>query len=150
MRLLLWLGCTAASVDGWVQDSTPADDSVLVDTAELGALTLTVKHDRGLKYAPFTQELSSPYLQGVIRYTLDGRAPSETGIVYDRPLEISATTLLRAGLFDTDGALLVQDTWSFVFRIRWASSSPPMTIHPSGGRPGAVGPIRPTTHWTQR
>ena len=125
MSLFLWLACTTASVDAWVQDSTPADDSARVDTADMGPVTLTVKQGRGLQYAPFTQELSSSYSQGVIRYTLDGRDPEETGILYEGPLEISATTILRAGLFDTDGTLLVQDTWSFVFPYQVGEQQPP-------------------------
>jgi hypothetical protein len=53
--------------------------------------------ERGLCEEPFRLEIKPPATEGVIRYTLDGDAPTSTnGLVYAAPIPISKTTVVRA------------------------------------------------------
>jgi hypothetical protein len=58
---------------------------------------------RGFFDQPFMLRLATPTPASVIRYTLDGTAPTATnGAVYSEPLSIDATTTLRAAAFRDD------------------------------------------------
>lgn len=57
-------------------------------------------HSRGFYEQPFTVTLHSPTPGAVVRYTTDGRAPTdEHGQLYTEPLVVTTTTILRAGAF---------------------------------------------------
>ncbi len=72
--------------------------------------------DRGLFVDPFAVEISTPTEGAVIRYTLDGRAPTETsGDVYDGPILIDGTTTLRAAAFKPGFRPTNVDTQTYVF-----------------------------------
>ncbi len=48
--------------------------------------------------------LSAPDQSGTIRYTMDGTVPTDTAALYEQPLRIDSTTVLRARLFQ-DGKM---------------------------------------------
>jgi hypothetical protein len=55
---------------------------------------------RGFYNTPFTVFLTTATPGATIRYTTDGSEPSETnGIVYDEPVAVDTTTILRAAAF---------------------------------------------------
>ncbi len=117
ISLVLLLACSDAPLDSSDSrvDTSAADDTAPVDTGELGQQIVEFSHSRGLYQAPITLTLSSPYQRGELRFTLDGRDPVETGVSYQEPLEISATTLLRVVLLDEQGVQVAQDTHSYLF-----------------------------------
>ena len=55
---------------------------------------------RGFHDAPLDVELSTPTSNTVIRYTLDASPPGEaSGTVYDGPIRVAGTTIVRAAAF---------------------------------------------------
>jgi hypothetical protein len=58
-----------------------------------------VSVSRGFFDAPFSLTLESPTPGATIRYTTDGSTPTEASTLYTAPLQISATTPLRAQAF---------------------------------------------------
>lgn len=61
---------------------------------------VTVNPGRGFYDAPVQVTLSTATSRATIRYTLDGSTPTEsTGLVYEQPIDISSTTVLRAAAF---------------------------------------------------
>jgi hypothetical protein len=72
--------------------------------------------ERGCYEAPFSLALSCPTVGAVVRYTLDGTAPTPTsGILYDGPVSIDTTTCVRAAAFNSDGALCEVQTHTYIF-----------------------------------
>lgn len=53
----------------------------------------------GIYDAPFTVQLSSPVAGAMIRYTLDANDPTEQSPLYENPIEVNTTTILKARLF---------------------------------------------------
>ncbi|MDF1572665.1 MAG: CotH kinase family protein [Bacteroidales bacterium] len=53
----------------------------------------------GIFDAPFSVQLSSPVAGAMIRYTLDANDPTEQSPLYENPIEINTTTILKASLF---------------------------------------------------
>jgi hypothetical protein len=76
----------------------------------------TFSVDRGYYDAPFEVEITSATDGARIYYTLDGSAPSpDSGALYDAPLTIDTTTMLRAAAFlDNHGPTNV-DTHTYIF-----------------------------------
>jgi len=72
-------------------------------------------HAHGVYDAPFTLTLSAPSDGAVVRYTLDGRDPVESGEVYEAPLEIDGTTVIRAVVVDDVLGSATVETRTFVF-----------------------------------
>jgi len=71
----------------------PNDESSFVDF--VGDTTFSV--DRGVYVEPFDLEITSSTPGATIRYTTNGAPPSEnSGEVYDGPIRISGTTVIRA------------------------------------------------------
>jgi|TARA_B110000305_G_C19410726_1_gene625291 hypothetical protein len=72
-------------------------------------------HSRSLVETPFVLRLTTDPPGGVIRYTIDGSAPSlDGGEVYSDPLMIEKTTVLRALTSDEAGNTKIE-TRSFLF-----------------------------------
>ena len=58
-----------------------------------------ISRERGFYDGPFLVEITTETPGAVIRYTVDGRVPTETtGIEYSGPILISGTTVLRTGM----------------------------------------------------
>ncbi len=79
----------------------------------------TFSVDRGFHDEPFAVELATTTAGAVIRYTLDGSAPTATtGEVYTAPIPVDDTTTLRAGAFRPEwrASRLVTHTYVFITR----------------------------------
>ena len=73
-------------------------------------------HEHGSYTASFTLTLSCDTPGATIRYTIDGRPPTETGgQVYGAPLAIRTTTCVRAAAFKTGCVPSVVETRTFIF-----------------------------------
>ena len=71
---------------------------------------------RGVKTASFALTLTTTEPTAVIRYTLDGATPTETtGSIYSAPINISATTVVRAAAFKPYWVTSPVETHSYVF-----------------------------------
>ncbi len=70
-------------------------------------LDFTAKHLEATEMDIFLDNhqiaLSHPFQDLILKYTLDGSAPSSTSITYEAPIAINATTTLKARLFSKDG-----------------------------------------------
>jgi hypothetical protein len=76
----------------------------------------TFSHDRGFYDAPFDVAIAATTPGAVIRYTLDGSAPTSTrGAIYAGPVRIDKTTTLRAAAFKTGLVPTNVDTVTYVF-----------------------------------
>lgn len=73
-------------------------------------------HDRGFHTNAFHLTLSTATPDAQIRYTLDGSAPTaESGLVYQEPLPIRRTTVVRAAAFKDRHRPSNVDTHTYVF-----------------------------------
>jgi CotH kinase protein/Lamin Tail Domain/Chitobiase/beta-hexosaminidase C-terminal domain/PA14 domain len=86
--------------------------------------------DRGFYSAPITVAITTATPGAVIRYTTDGSTPSSThGTIYSSPLNISATTVLRAVATLDGWTSSGVDTQTYLFAndilTQSANSSPP-------------------------
>lgn len=63
---------------------------------------LHISPEGGWRDGPVLGTLSSWQTGGVIRYTLDGSDPTATSPVYGHPLNLDASTILRAAVFSGD------------------------------------------------
>lgn len=76
----------------------------------------TFSVDRGFYHEPVTTAISCATPGAVIRYTLDGSAPTATsGTVYTAPVSISRTTSLKAAAFVPGFIPSSVDTQTYVF-----------------------------------
>lgn len=72
--------------------------------------------NRGFFDAPFSVEITTTTPGAAIRYTTDGTPPTATtGVLYTGPLNISATTVLRAAAFRTGWQPSNVDTQTYLF-----------------------------------
>ena len=77
--------------------------------------------NRGFYDSPFDLEISTETEGAKIRYTLDGSEPSESkGILYDGPININDTTVLRAIAFKDNFTSTNVDTQTYLFPERVA------------------------------
>ena len=101
--------------------------------------------ERGFYEGPFEVAISSGTDGALIRYTTDGKAPSEThGEVYQAPIEVSTTTTLRAIALAEDHAPSEVGTHTYIFaqavvRQPERPKSWPRTRPGRGGRRGFFG-----------
>ena len=58
-------------------------------------------HQRGVYNSPLQLVLSTQPANKTIRFTLDGSAPNENSSEYSNPIQINATTVIRARVFET-------------------------------------------------
>jgi hypothetical protein len=86
----------------WKQfaESTPgaANTTALVNDVRVVGSPVTISLPGGLYASSQVVSLSSP--GGVIHYTLDGSNPKSTSPVYSAPINITATTVVRARCFE--------------------------------------------------
>ncbi len=81
--------------------------------------------DRGFFTDPFDVAITSDTESATIRYTIDGSAPTlDNGMNYDTPIEISATTTLRAAAFQEDWLPTNVDTQTYLFVADIQTQSP--------------------------
>ena len=80
---------------------------------------------RGFFTAPFELTISTDTPDAIIHYTTDGSAPTETnGSIYDTPITISETTVLRAFAFRSGFEPTNIDTQSYFFAEDIVTQSP--------------------------
>ncbi|MEM7033032.1 MAG: lamin tail domain-containing protein [Chloroflexota bacterium] len=61
---------------------------------------LDFSHTRGFYDTPFQLSLASPDPEAIIRFTTDGSRPNETnGTLYQQPIDVTTTTIIRAAGF---------------------------------------------------
>ena len=82
--------------------------------------------------------LSSATAGAVVRYTLDGSAPSASSEVYVAPIQVTATTQVRAMSFASGlaNSAIVSGTYTITNSIRTLSAGVPIT-----GLSGAIGSV---------
>ncbi len=84
------------------------------DPLVVGDTTFSV--DRGFHDAPFDVEITTTTPGAIIRYTLDGSAPTENhGTIYAGPIQVADTTTLRAAAFKAGLRASNVDTQTYVF-----------------------------------
>lgn len=72
--------------------------------------------DRGFYEAPFDLAITSATPGATIRYTLDGSEPTESaGLLYENPIRIGKTTVVRARAFLPDWRPTNIDTQTYLF-----------------------------------
>lgn len=80
--------------------------------------------NRGVFTEPQTLTLSTPTPGAVIRYTVDGKPPTATtGLVYEAPLTVATTTVVRAAAFKDGFAPTNVDTHTYIFPEKVKTSS---------------------------
>lgn len=82
---------------------------------------------RGYFQSPFQLAMSTPTAGAVIRYTTDGSEPTATtGTAYSVPLNLSATTVVRAVAFATGfvPSATVTNTYIFQSQVIYQSATP--------------------------
>ncbi|MBE7553474.1 MAG: lamin tail domain-containing protein [Anaerolineales bacterium] len=90
----------AAMANGYLGRPTPggANDETALWAGVVSPVQFSA--GRGFYDAPFTVFLTTATPGATIRYTTDGSEPSETnGSVYDEPVAVNTTTVLRAAAF---------------------------------------------------
>ncbi len=94
-------------------ETIPPGDAREEDTPDI---PLLVDPPRGIYSQPVTVTLSSPFVDGEIFYTVDGRDPLQGfGIPYTGPLLITTTTVLRMGVRLAGQDALPAQTHSYFF-----------------------------------
>ena len=71
--------------------------------------------DRGFYTEPISVGITTSTVDGVIRYTTDGRVPTESSTVYTTPITIDRTTTLRARAFKDGWVSSNTDTQTYLF-----------------------------------
>ncbi|NCG27890.1 MAG: hypothetical protein GWP42_10165 [Verrucomicrobiales bacterium] len=100
--------------NGYFLDPTPGT----INGKRIDGLVGDTKFDvnRGFYEDPFELEISTETEGAKIRYTLDGTAPSETeGTVYNSPIRINETTVIRALAYKPGYSSTNIDTNTYVF-----------------------------------
>ena len=83
--------------------------------------------DRGFCTEAFDVEITTSTAGAEIRYTLDGSKPTETiGQVYDGPITIGTTTMLRAVAYKTGYTSTNVDTQTYIFPEHVATQTRPV------------------------
>lgn len=75
----------------------------------------TVSQPRGFYTKPFQVELTTEQPNSIIRYTLDGSTPTEESHIYNYPLTISQTSILRTRAFHPDYLPSKVSSYSWIF-----------------------------------
>ena len=106
-----------ASGDNLRYFATPTPGGPNGDSTILGVVPpVHFSVDHGIFESSFTLVLTCPQASATIRYTTDGSEPSPTrGQGYTGPIQISATTVLRAAAFQTDYLPSTVDTRTYLF-----------------------------------
>jgi len=90
--------------------------------------------DRGFYSEAFDVEITTDTPGAEIRYTLDGSKPSETvGQLYDGPITIDTTTMLRAVAYKTGYTSTNVDTQTYIFPEQVAAQTRPADYPASWG-----------------
>jgi len=113
-------------------DAAPAVRSGVADVAEAKGEVRAPKSagikfskSRGFQSEPFELALGPAEVAGEIRYTLDGSAPGQgKGAVYQKPILIGGTTIVRVIVVAADGKASRVQTHSYLFPADIVRQSP--------------------------
>lgn len=110
------LGRYPDSTNNWRSFSTPTPEAEN-DSAYLGMVADTkFNPDRGFFVEPLYIEITSATEGATVVYTLNGSEPSATyGEIYDSPIRIETTTIVRAMAFKPGWLQTNVDTHSYIF-----------------------------------
>jgi len=110
-------GLTASGQWRYFRLPTPGvANGVSTITNALPAVHFSVK--RGFFNAPFQLTLHSAAPGAVVRYTLDGRPPTDTvGTNYNGPILIDRTRIVRAAAFKADSLPSMPETHTYLFNL---------------------------------
>ncbi|WP_165229424.1 tandem-95 repeat protein [Aquisphaera insulae] len=98
----------------YFEDATPGDFNATAYRGVAG--DVAVSAGRGFFSSPFSLSLSTATPGASIYYTLDGSRPSPTnGMLYGGPLQVAATTVIRAGAFLDDFIPSHVESDSYIF-----------------------------------
>ena len=104
------------SADGYFRNPTPGDPEDADSRFDGFVEDTKFSVDRGFFTEPFNVELTSASEEAAIFYTLDGSEPgSENGTLYESPIEIATTTVLRAKAFKDGFEPTNTDTQTYLF-----------------------------------
>jgi hypothetical protein len=105
---------TAAVSGVYMAAHTPGDDNGLGTSGFVADTNFSIK--RGFYDAAQSVEITTATPGATIRYTTDGSAPSLTnGSTYTGPINVSATTTLRAAAFKSGFTPTNVDTQTYIF-----------------------------------
>jgi hypothetical protein len=100
---------------GYFPNPTPGAQNDSICISEVVADT-KFSHDRGFYDAAFSLSITTETEGAIIRYTTDGSTPTEAyGRVYNRPITIATTTIVRAMAFKPGRLSTNVDTQSYIF-----------------------------------
>ena len=111
----LAVGRNETTAPRFFRSPTPGEPNT--STGVLGHVRdTTFSVNRGFHSAPFSLEITSATPGASIRYTLDGSTPTPTrGTLYQSPITIDKTTVVRAMAFRQDYEATDIDTHTYVF-----------------------------------
>lgn len=105
---------TAVAADSYMVAPTPGDDNGLGTLGFVADTKFSVQ--RGFYSAAQAVEITTATPGATIRYTTDGSVPTlANGITYTAPINVAATTTLRAAAFKTGFTPTNVDTQTFIF-----------------------------------
>ncbi len=104
------------SAFGYLAEPTPGESNN-ESTLWTGVVSaIDFNHDRGFFDAPFLLELTTATPGAIIRYTIDGSEPTETGgHLYTQPFTIDRTTPVRATAYKPGLLPSYSDTHTYIF-----------------------------------
>ena len=89
-------------------NSTPYDGILLENE-------LLFSNNGGIMSESFDLEISNPNSNAIIRYTLDKTEPNENSLIYNNPIPINETTIVRAALFKPNYISSFSSSKSYIF-----------------------------------
>ncbi|MCH2061959.1 MAG: CotH kinase family protein, partial [Verrucomicrobiales bacterium] len=113
---------------GYLKVASPGRANGQTAAGFVGDTTFNV--DRGFFDAPFDLEITTSTEGATIRYTTNGSTPTATrGTIYNGPIRITGTTVLRAAAFKADYFETNVDTHTYLFlddvRTQYSNGSAP-------------------------
>ncbi|MCP4849879.1 MAG: hypothetical protein GY899_18225, partial [Verrucomicrobiaceae bacterium] len=113
---------------GYLRTPSPGEANGNTAAGFVGDTAFSI--DRGFFDAPFDLEITTSTEEATIRYTTNGSTPTATrGTIYNGPIRISGTTVLRAAAFKADYFATNVDTHTYLFlddvRTQYANGSAP-------------------------
>ena len=91
------------------QNNSTAYDGILLNS------NITFNHDGGPVSQSFNLELSNPTNDAIIRYTTDKTEPNSNSAIYNSPIPISETSVVRAALFKPGFISSFSTSKSYIF-----------------------------------
>ncbi|MEW5958344.1 MAG: lamin tail domain-containing protein [Chloroflexota bacterium] len=133
------------AADKYVYFQAPTPGQPNDEASALAGLVrpVTFSVERGFYDTPFTVELATATPGATIRYTTDGREPTETGgAVYTAPITITTTTLIRAVALKPNFHPAPVDTHTYIFLhdVLAQPKNPPGFPQTWGGYQGSPAP----------